>query len=115
MRLIEIQAHGTIYRSLTNALDPLDLPTAHAAALSAQRWRVEEAFAFAFANRLLGLASFYGGAHHAVEMQLWATWILSAVLVDNFIMRLRRHIEPNPSTPRYLVTVHGRGYKLMEQ
>ena len=76
VRLIEIQAHGRIYRYLTNALDPLDLP----AALYAQRWRVEEAFAIA--KRLLGLAYFYGGAQNAVQMQLWATWILYAVLVD---------------------------------
>lgn len=34
--------------------------------------------------------------------------------VDNFIVRLRRHIEPDPAVPHYLVTVHGRGYKLVE-
>jgi hypothetical protein len=80
VRLIEIQGHGTVYRYLTNALDPVDWPTAHAAALYAQRWRVEDAFAIA--KRLLGLAYFYGGAQNAVELQLWATWILYAVLVD---------------------------------
>lgn len=80
VRLIEIQAHGTIYRYLTNALNLQDLPTAYIAALYAQRWRVEEAFAIA--KRLLGLAYFYGGAQNAVEIQLWATWILYAVLVD---------------------------------
>ncbi len=80
VRLIEIQGHGTVYRYLTNALDPADLPTAHAAPLYAQRWRVEDAFAIT--KRLLGLAYFYGGAQNAVEMQVWATWILYAVLVD---------------------------------
>ncbi len=35
--------------------------------------------------------------------------------VDNFIVRLRKKIEPEPADPRYLVTVHGRGYKLVEQ
>jgi hypothetical protein len=80
VRLIEIQARGTVYRYLTNALDPQALPTAQAPALYAQRWRVEDAFAIA--KRLLGLAYFYGGAQNAVEMQLWATWILYAVLVD---------------------------------
>ena len=31
--------------------------------------------------------------------------------IDNFIVRLRRYIEPKPSKPRYLVTVRGLGYK----
>lgn len=33
--------------------------------------------------------------------------------VDNFIRRLRTKIEPDPSAPRHLVTVHGVGYKLV--
>ncbi|KOR31259.1 hypothetical protein TI04_01875 [Achromatium sp. WMS2] len=33
--------------------------------------------------------------------------------VDNFIVRLRKHIEPDPTTPQHLITVHGRGYKLL--
>ncbi|MCG3202209.1 MAG: Transcriptional regulatory protein WalR [Gammaproteobacteria bacterium] len=35
--------------------------------------------------------------------------------VDNFIVRLRKKIEPDPANPRYLVTVHGSGYKLIGQ
>lgn len=35
--------------------------------------------------------------------------------IDNFIVRLRRKIELDPATPRYLLTVHGSGYKLIEQ
>jgi DNA-binding response OmpR family regulator len=31
--------------------------------------------------------------------------------IDNFIVRLRRYIEPKPSKPRYLVTVRGLGYQ----
>ncbi len=34
--------------------------------------------------------------------------------VDNFIVRLRKKIEPDPTHPRYLLTVHGSGYKLVE-
>lgn len=34
--------------------------------------------------------------------------------VDNFIVRLRRYLEPNPSEPRFLTSVRGRGYRLME-
>jgi DNA-binding response OmpR family regulator len=32
--------------------------------------------------------------------------------VDNFIVRLRRYLEPNPRFPRYLKTVRGAGYRL---
>lgn len=34
-------------------------------------------------------------------------------IVDNFIMRLRRHFEPDPSNPRYFVSVRGAGYKFV--
>jgi DNA-binding response OmpR family regulator len=32
--------------------------------------------------------------------------------IDNFVVRLRRYIEAEPSHPRYLLTVRGVGYKL---
>jgi DNA-binding response OmpR family regulator len=35
--------------------------------------------------------------------------------IDNFIVRLRRYIEPNPSKPRYLITVRGLGYEFRPQ
>ena len=35
--------------------------------------------------------------------------------VDNFIVRLRKKIEVDPADPRFLITVHGSGYKLVEQ
>jgi two-component system alkaline phosphatase synthesis response regulator PhoP len=31
--------------------------------------------------------------------------------IDNFVVRLRRYLEENPSRPRHLVTVRGVGYK----
>jgi len=34
-------------------------------------------------------------------------------MVDNFIMRLRRHFEPDPKKPRYFVSVRGAGYKFV--
>jgi len=33
--------------------------------------------------------------------------------IDNFIVRLRKYIEPEPSTPRHLLTVRGVGYKFV--
>lgn len=35
--------------------------------------------------------------------------------VDNFIVRLRKKIEADPAEPVFLITVHGSGYKLVEQ
>lgn len=36
-------------------------------------------------------------------------------MVDNFIMRLRRHFEEDPSEPRFFVSVRGAGYKFVPQ
>jgi hypothetical protein len=80
VRLIEVLYKGKWYRYLTNELDPARLPTEYVVALYWQRWRIEDAYAVA--KRLLGLAYFYAGAQNAVEMQVWATWLLYAVLVD---------------------------------
>jgi len=80
IRLIEVLYKGRWYRYLTNELDPTRLPTAYVVALYWQRWRIEDAYAIV--KRLLGLAYFYCGAQNAVEMQVWATWLLYAVLVD---------------------------------
>jgi len=33
--------------------------------------------------------------------------------VDNFIVRLRRYLEPNPRFPKHLLTVRGTGYRLV--
>ena len=35
--------------------------------------------------------------------------------IDNFIVRLRRSIEPEPSKPRHLVTVRGVGYRFVAE
>ena len=35
--------------------------------------------------------------------------------IDNFIVRLRRYLEDNPTKPRFLVTVRGVGYKFVSQ
>ena len=32
--------------------------------------------------------------------------------IDNFIVRLRRAIEPDPQNPRFIHTVRGTGYRL---
>ena len=35
--------------------------------------------------------------------------------IDNFIVRLRKYIEPEPSKPRHLLTVRGVGYRFMAE
>jgi DNA-binding response OmpR family regulator len=35
--------------------------------------------------------------------------------IDNFIVRLRRYLEDNPTSPKFLVTVRGVGYKFVPQ
>lgn len=80
LRLLTVLWRGTWYRYLTNELDPERLPVLYAVALYWQRWRIEDAYAIV--KRLLGLAYFWTGSQHGVLVQLWATWLLYAVLVD---------------------------------
>jgi hypothetical protein len=80
IRLIEVLYRGKWCRYLTNELDPARLPAPYAVALYWQRWRIEDAYAIV--KRLLGLAYFWVGSENGVQLQLWATWILYAVLVD---------------------------------
>ena len=80
VRLIAVLYRGTWYRYLTNELAPERLPAQYAVALYWQRWRIEEAYALV--KRLLGLAYFWVGSENGVRLQLWATWLLYAVLVD---------------------------------
>jgi hypothetical protein len=80
VRLVQVQVGTTWRRYLTNELDAARLPAAVVVALYSQRWRIEEAYATV--KRLLGLAYFWTGSQNGVELQLWATWILYAVLMD---------------------------------
>ena len=80
MRLVEWQHQGKWYRYLTNVLDPQMLPAEYVVALYWQRWRIEDSFNVI--KRLLGLAYFWTGSINGIQIQVWATWILYAVLVD---------------------------------
>jgi hypothetical protein len=80
VRLVQVLYHGKWYRYLSNELDTQRLPVPYLVALYWQRWRIEDAYNAV--KRILGLAFFWCGAQNAVEMQLAATWILYAVLVD---------------------------------
>ena len=80
VRLIQVLYKGQWYRYLTNELDPERLPAPYVVALYWQRWRIEDAYNIV--KRLLGLAYFWVGSKNGVALQLWATWLLYAVLVD---------------------------------
>lgn len=80
MRLVEVQYQGVWSRYLTSELDPLRLPPLYIVALYWQRWRIEDAYKTV--KRLLGLAYFWVGSVNGIALQLWATWLMYAVLVD---------------------------------
>jgi hypothetical protein len=80
IRLVEVQYKGKWYRYLTSELDPKRLPPLYIVALYWQRWRIEDAYKTV--KRLLGLAYFWVGSVNGIALQLWATWLMYAVLVD---------------------------------
>jgi len=80
LRLVEVRFHDVWYRYLTNVLDPAVLPPADVAELYRRRWHIESAFLTV--KRLLGLSYLWTGAENGVQLQLWATWLLYAVLAD---------------------------------
>jgi hypothetical protein len=80
VRLVEVLYHGKWYRYLTNELNPECLPEVYVVSLYWQRWRIEDAYKIV--KRLLGLAYFWVGSQNGVRLQLWATWIVYAVLLD---------------------------------
>jgi IS4 transposase len=80
MRLVEVLYLGKWYRYLSNELDAQRLPAEMLVDLYRQRWRIEDAFLTT--KSLLGLSYFFCGAENAIRLQLWATWLLYAVLVD---------------------------------
>ena len=80
MRLVKVLFRGKWYCYLTNVTNPQRLPPQCVVALYDQRWRVEDAFNVV--KRLLGLAYFYCGSVNAIQIQVWMTWLLYAMLVD---------------------------------
>jgi hypothetical protein len=80
VRLVEVLYRGQWYRYLTNVLDPAVLSAEQVVALYGHRWRIEEAFLVV--KRLLGLAYLWVGSLNGIQTQVWATWLLYAVLVD---------------------------------
>ena len=80
LRLIEVRYGTTWYRYLTSVLDPALLPANVVADLYRRRWRIEEAFNTV--KRLLNLAYLWTGSLNGILLQVWATWLFFALLVD---------------------------------
>lgn len=80
LRLIEIRKGKGWYRYLTSVLEPKVLPPYLLIDLYARRWRIEDAFHLV--KRLLGLSYLWTGSLNGIKLQIWATWLMYAVLVD---------------------------------
>jgi hypothetical protein len=80
VRLVEVLIKGCWHRYITNVLDPMMFSTADVMDLYQQRWRIEDAFLLV--KRLLGLAYLWTGSVNGIALQVWASWLLYAVLVD---------------------------------
>ena len=80
MRLIHVRCGRTWDHYLTSVTNPHQLPPFIVADLYRRRWRIEEAFFTV--KRLLGLSYRWTGALNGIQLQIWATWLFYAVLID---------------------------------
>ncbi|MGB8646857.1 MAG: IS4 family transposase [Anaerolineae bacterium] len=80
VRLIEVYVTNQWRQYLTNVLDPQQLSVVEVVALYEQRWQIE--MAFLQVKRLLGLAYIWVGSLNGVQLQVWATWLYYAMLID---------------------------------
>ena len=80
LRLIEVRSSKTWHSYLTSVLDPTILPPYVVADLYRKRWRIEQAFNTV--KRLLGLSYLWTGSLNGIKLQIWATWLFYAVLID---------------------------------
>jgi hypothetical protein len=80
VRIVEVKVGKSWRPYATNVLDPAILSVADIVDLYGRRWKIEEAFLVT--KRLLGLSYLWSGAYNAIAVQVWASWLLYAVLVD---------------------------------
>jgi hypothetical protein len=80
VRLIEVYVRGSWHAYVTNVLDPQRLSVVEVVALYEQRWQIEKAFLLV--KRLLGLSYLWVGSLNGVQLQVWATWLYYAILID---------------------------------
>ena len=80
VRLIEVRSSKIWHSYLTSVLEPEVLPPYVVADLYRKRWRIEQAFNTV--KRLLGLSYLWTGSINGIKLQIWATWLFYAVLMD---------------------------------
>jgi hypothetical protein len=80
VRLIEVRFGKVWYRYITSVLNPTVLPPFVVADIYRRRWRIEEAFHTV--KRLLDLSYLWTGSLNGIQLQIWATWLFYAILVD---------------------------------
>ena len=80
VRLIEVRSSKIWHSYITSVLEPRVLPPYVVADLYRKRWRIEEAFNLV--KRLLGLSYLWTGSLNGIKLQIWATWLFYAVLMD---------------------------------
>jgi hypothetical protein len=80
LRLVEVRWGKRWYRYLTNVLGPEQLSARQVCELYRRRWQIEDAFLLT--KRLLGLSYLWVGGNNGVQVQIYATWVFYAVLID---------------------------------
>ena len=80
VRLIEVRSSSTWHSYVTSVLEPTILPPYVVADLYGKRWRIEQAFNTV--KRLLGLSYLWTGSPNGIKLQIWATWLFHAILMD---------------------------------
>lgn len=80
LRLIEVYVNGRWQRYLTNVLDPQRLSIVEVVALYDARWSIETTFLLV--KRLLDLAYLWVGSLNGVKVQVFATFLFYAILID---------------------------------
>lgn len=80
LRLIEVYVNGRWQRYLTNVLDAQRLSIVEVVALYEARWSIETTFLLI--KRLLDLAYVWVGSVNGVQVQVFATFLFYAILID---------------------------------
>lgn len=80
LRLVSVRWQGQWYRYLTNVLAPQHLSARQVCELYRRRWRIEDAFLLT--KRVLELAYLWTASPNGIQLQIFATLIFYAVLLN---------------------------------